>query len=239
MVLKKKNSVALFEVISKSKAENVEPDMSVPGWMKPPSGKPKTPTKAQVAKRAKFSTGEPVFSTDGGRLTLSLNYVSCIVVAFGLIVVASLVFWLGRATAQDGGQPVQAGMQAEPGDEMTGGQPAYQAGPRQEGKHYMVIQMLKDASQASDEEAHTIAAWCTEHGEPATVARYDRQGQWKIVVWSLRPFDKADKKSIDNHALYVEELGKRYFRKRQTYDFRQRRDGNLDPLMLPYYKPAG
>lgn len=239
---KKKNTVALFEVISKSKAENIEPDMSVPGWMRAPSakGEAEPASKAPAANRVKAPGSEAVFSKAGGRLRLSLNYVSCLVVAFGLVVLASLSFWLGRATAEHEDQAIQANMRADLDGERAEREEPDRPRTRQAGKYYMVIQMLPDDSPGSEQEAIRIADWCShpDNGEPATVNRYDLRGQSRILVWSLKPFDKTDAKSIENHALLVEELGRRYFGKYGTYDFRQRHEGKLDPMMLPYYKPA-
>jgi len=253
-VVKKRDSVALFEVISKTRAKNIEPDMGVPPWMvggkqaadeqprKGPGKQPVKPTAKPACATVKPKRGagkgkEPLVSTAGGRLRLSLDYFTGIVAATGLVLLLAAAFWLGRATAgvARSGQPAQAelGQIASP---MAREGPADREPlpARTDGKYYMIIQDLQGGDELKAE-ALRIADYCTANGEPATVNSY----QGRLVVWSLRPFSSPTGPEVLNHARVVEQLGQRYFKKHKTYDFRQRRDGRLEPMMLPYYSPGG
>ena len=108
---KRKDSIALFEVVSKGKASKVRPDMSVPGWMKSegpepgPAAEPASPSPKEQADAPKLSgrwrAGEWLLvSISGSRLRLSLSYMSCTVAVGGMVVLLSLAFWLGRASAR-------------------------------------------------------------------------------------------------------------------------------------------
>jgi len=242
-VVRKKDSVALFEVISKIRSGSGGANMSVPGWMINPKGREGSipeevpvPKPKPAAKRA--PPQEAIISTDKGRLRVSLNYVSCMVVAAGLVVLLLAAFWLGRATGGTAQGPQKAGI----GD--TSGEGASRVGAVKEeselprriaGRYYMVIQDLKGNDRATREEAHRIAKFCVDNGEPVTV-NINEEGS--IVVWSLKPFRKDDTEGTRNYAGLVEELGKRYFREYHTYDFRQPRQigGGISPVMLPYVK---
>ena len=218
--------------------------MSVPGWMLNPKGR-ETPVPEEepaskprpepAAKRT--APREAIISTDKGRLRLSLNYISCMVAASGLVVLLLVAFWLGRATAGTGAQTPRGGIglpagEGAPQEEAAREQP--ELPQRTAGMYYMVIQDLKGDDPEKESEAERIAKFSTDNGEPATVNMY----YGSILVWSLKPFNKEDTEGTRNHALLVEEIGKRYFERYRTYDFRQRRqlEGDLDPLVLPYLK---
>lgn len=256
---KKKNSVALFEVIGKTKRS--ESGMNVPKWF---DGQAPAPAEAggpsPAARPAPTGPVEPLLTVVGDRLRLSLNYLSCLVAALGavvlLVAVFSLGYWSGSSPAPVGPDSPPAGDgtmsgrtpigrhvvdgQGNPGGAPApagngGSPPAPAAGARVKGKYYMVIQqLLGGMTQESLVEATRIAKFCNDNGHPATVGTFrDRQ---RYVVWSLKPFDSATGAANTEFALVIEALGKRYFREHQppTYDFRQRRDNQLDPLFVQY-----
>ena len=98
------------------------------------------------------------------------------------------------------------------------------------GKYYMVIQDLRSTGPAKEDEANRIVAFCRDNLEPASVNLYEG----RLVVWSFKPFDSPTDPNRLSHAALVEELGRRYFKLHSTYRFSQRRDGEVDPLLLPY-----
>ncbi len=264
---KKKNSVALFEVIQKAKSG--EANMDVPKWMggegpMPPSGevpppRPRpearpAPASPASARRARGGAGEPLLSVAGDRLRLSLNIAACAVAAAGLIALLAgafaLGYWRGGASAEGelaaagAGGPLKDrtpfGRHVLDGRAKGGGGPSGKgvANPtgadRQKGKWYLVIQALGGRTPEDLKEAARIAAFCKAHGEPATVAEYTtpRSGKQRYIVWSLRPFGFSGKPSDEAlaYARKIEKLGKEYFEKHKTYDFRQRTaGGNFDP----------
>lgn len=118
---RKKDSVALFEVIAKDKDKYPKAGVSVPGWMGgapqgpvapsgPAASEPSAPTVAQAPPAAMAAapeappaaSDEPMLSIVAGRLRLSLNYTVALVAAFGLIVVLFGAVALGRWTARGG-----------------------------------------------------------------------------------------------------------------------------------------
>ena len=160
----------------------------------------------------------PVWSTDGGRLTLSLNYVSCLVVSTGVLLLIAGAFWLGRTTAPS---PVIPGRT---------GQPVVK---RQVGKYYMVIQTLDGFTTATMAEAKQIVKFCSANGEPSEVKQVGKN----LIVWSATPFDSRNSEEVIAHALFVQnELGVKYARKYGSkYKFRQpQKNGKLVPVMYPY-----
>jgi hypothetical protein len=236
---KKKNSLALFEVIAKGRASNAEPDVGVPGWMKdvppPPdsAGSEVPQASAPDAESAKpdQAAGEPVVSTADGRLTLSLSYTAATLTVTALIVLVAGAFWLGLVS---GGhvQPSPRDAAAVAGGLADAGQGAAADVPkRQAGKYYMVIQDLQGSSAQQREEAERIVSFLAERGEAAEVRTLTAGGDY--VVWSFKAFDTTDGPDVGNYADWIERLGGDYFDKHRTYRFGQHRDGKLNALMLP------
>ena len=252
---KKKNSIALFEVIQKTRRGEGTTD--VPKWMggqAPPAsesawqGRPERVARPSFAIRAR----EALVAIAGNRVRLSLDYVSCAVAALGLIALLAgafgLGFWAGSGRAADDrssartmsdrtpfGKHVLGGRSPLPGGQAT--RPAGAAGQRQQGKWYLVIQGLAGVSGADLDEAARIVAYCSARGEPATIARYtNRQsGKKRYIVWSLKPHDLPTGEEAKRHGMAIEAIGKEYFNKHKTYDFRQRKsDGRFDPWFEVY-----
>ena len=269
---KKKNAMALFEVISKTRDKNPGSEVTVPNWMKPghqdqapqdqapdveapeaqepapPEPEAQTQTPASQTEVASpeaeapnapalptTSTWEPrrspegpkmsdlpMLSTDGGRLTLSLNYVSCMVVSMGVLLLIIGAFVLGRVTAPDSSPPAGA----------STGKPVVK---RQVGKYYLVIQTLDGRTPEARVEADRIVKFCSANSEPSEVKLLDKN----LIVWSLTPFDSAKSEEVIAHALFVQnELGAKYARKfGSKYKFIQpQKNGKLVPVLFPYTK---
>jgi hypothetical protein len=183
----------------------------------------------------------------GKAVSLSLTYPVCAAVAGGVLVLLIASFALGRwsssrpePAAQAGGLPREhvplnkdvLGA-AKPGPVGKGGAAAAVPTTRAKGKWFLVIQQLKDVTQAEYDEAVRIADFCKKEGCPATVAQYTpagRTGKQKYIVWSLTPFDSGDSAPGKAYAGKIEEIGKTYFAKHHTYQFRQKTaGGRFDP----------
>jgi len=231
-VTKRKNSVALFEVIAKERQERREGRLNVPSWMgRPPAegqqavAAPKRPTVEEPA------PGEPIVSTSGGRLRLSLNYVSCLVAAGVLLILLLLAFWLGRATVGDSqASPTQASV----GDARAEGDAAArvpaQQPTREPGKHYLVIQGMQGTSDANRRDADKIVNYLRDHDVEADVQKYPGRPE-QYIVWSFEGFDSPTSREALDYAKMIEVLGERYLREGGRYNFKQVRE--------PWYLRAG
>ena len=243
---KKKDSMALFEVISKSRDKRSRGEMGVPDWMGDSvPGAPQqaeastTPTATHEAAR------KPAIVKTGGQLQVTLNYISCLAVVLGLVLLLAGAFWLGRSTASQGGEAAQAGMKASyrPGligqsSSKTGAkQPEMKLPPRQVGKYYLVIESTGGAQDWHLGKAREMQRFCYfEGGEPSEVRKYPATQNTKeqYVVWSLTPFDSPRSREATQHAEMIERLGARYFGKHGDFKFQQRKnkDAPLDPWYL-------
>lgn len=264
---KKKDSMALFEVISKSRQRRTAADLNVPRWMAGGEGaqdadeaqaEPKTPGAAPTVGRSEpaprerpsgVETRYASVTAEPGRLHLSVTYVTAGFVAAALVILLLGAFWLGRATGGSDGAAVQAGTGAPPlrpeaAEGVAGstnaprpsaaGAPAAgteaPAAQRTPGKFYLVIQNLLGSGPEQERAAFEIQDFCRAHGEPATVNLY----KGKVIVWSLTPFDSPNSTAALAYGRKIEKLGQQYQQQGGRYDFRQRRDGQFDPLFLLY-----
>ena len=246
---KKKDSVALFEVIQKARQNQAS--MEVPKWMggadqpSPPEPGPQEPLpRPPVGNPA--GAAEPLVAVVGDRLRLSLNYTSCAAVVMGLAILLVGAFalgWWGGAGRDVPEKPggrlkdrTPMGRHVLGGTKPPGGAAATKkvaagASERQPGKWYLVIQGLTGTAPGDLEEARRIADWCNQRKEPATVARYTspRSGKQRYIVWSLKPFDSPIGEPAKQYGAAIETLGRSYFAQHKTYDFRQRSGGKFDP----------
>ena len=221
---KKKDSVALFEVISKSRERQPAGGMGVPSWMSQP---PQEPEGAEPLRPAEPSPPgaalpkQPIVSTAEGRLQLSLNYVSGAVIVVALVVLLVLVFWLGRVTASSGPAETEApAANNQPLPEIASGQPT----PLQRvaGRYYLVIQGLLGIDTQHLEAANDIRNFLAAHGVPAEVRRYAGRPQ-QYIVWAYQGFDSSDSQDAQEHVRFIENLGQQYKAQGGRYDFRQGR----------------
>lgn len=225
-MVKKKDSIALFEVISKSRANQEQLDMNVPAWMGGQAGEPATEqsVKAKATKgKAKPPPSEwsdAIVSTDGGKLRLSLDYTSCSVLAGVLLLLLAIAFVLGRATAGGETGPETAGPAA------GGETPAAMGGeiatmqPRVTGKYYLVIQGMQGETQAIRTEADKIVTYLGENNIAAEVRLWPGNPR-QFIVWSLDPYDIHDSPEARQYVENIEALGQRYLAGGGNYGFKQ------------------
>lgn len=234
---KKKNSVALFEVISKSREKRErQEEVRVPDWVAGEAGGADPEAAAEPDARDVAPPPAAEYAPAIGdaeiapapRLELSLGYPACVAIVAGVLVLLAAAFLLGRHSAPaalpegDDGQ-VSAGVGA-------GKAPAAPA--RVKGKYYLVIQQLPGKSAKDLADARKIARFCIDLREPVQIiaaARY-------YYVWSLRPFDSEQDTEAWAFAQKIERLGRKYHEKHGDYEFlqRKRRSGPLEPFLRKY-----
>jgi hypothetical protein len=252
-VAKRKDSLALFEVISKTREKHLAAPAENPPRSTPAPAAVPRPAEARPRATAPTSlpTSEPMFSTSGGRLRLSLNQTQSIVAGAALVVLLIIAFTLGRSSVNTG--PVQAGVStpAESTESAVRNEaetpradapaetkkPTLEMPKRVEGKYYLVIQGLQGAGAEQLKEAQDIVKTLTDFGEPAEVALYPGNPR-QYIVWSLVGFDTPDDARAKDYAKTIEEMGKKYRAQGGRYDFKQRdRAGEFKPWFIRH-KPA-
>lgn len=231
---KRKNSPALFEVISRSRESQSQSGLRVPTWMggeadeqqsdqqpAPEAAQQQAPPK-QVAQpepsRTRAKTYEPqheqAFSTAEGRLRVSLNYSTAIVLGVAVVLLLAAAFAIGRATAGSGGAEAATAGQSGTGGTEQKQQIADPRGPviqREPGKHYLVI-WDADANAGLDSQANRIAAFFTDEGEQAEVytLKDSQSGGEFLAVWSAAGFDRRDSQAAENYKRKIQQLGQKY-----------------------------
>ncbi len=193
---------------------------------------------ASVSSPSPASHGKdlPLVSTADGRLTFSLNHVSCVVVAVGLVLLLAGAFALGRV-GRRGDKPVTAENGTENTQAGQGKSDSPAAAPlREAGKYYMIIQRLGQESKKARDEGERIVAFCAELGAKATVEPMPyNDNKTYLIVWSLEGHDSLKGKSNDTYANWIEGIGKMYFKKHRTHKFQQRVSPSapLKPTFVP------
>jgi hypothetical protein len=241
-VTKKKDSVALFEVISKSRQKRGDSDLGVPGWIEPPEAprqqaeKPSVPARQAAAiPQAPSRPVEPAIGVVGGRLTVSLNYVSCMVIAMGLLVLLLAAFWLGRATGGAAkGEPTEAGVAGFTEGQSTGGSiteggtrpppstghqkatdvtrsaefhlPVTRVPKRVSGKYYLVIESIKKNTDAATQKTNREEAdRIIEFCKQKGEPSELRSMKGRFIVWSLTPHDSSESEAALRHARFIQD----------------------------------
>ena len=233
---KKKDSVALFEVISKSRQKRSEAGLSVPQWMGRgvPVGEPPEPTDGPRKVELSSPRPAPMVSTEGGRLRLSLNYVSALVGIVAVALLMVLAFWIGRWSVH-----APAGGATDTGADTANiaGQLQKQFTPatpsRVPGKYYLVIQGLQGMTQQKLQDAEDIVRWLKGYETAAEIRELAKYKQY--IVWSLQGFESSDSAEAMGFVETIELLGRRYKAdKGGKYDFKHRAG---DPWFIPYRQP--
>jgi hypothetical protein len=234
---KKKDSKALYEVISQRKQT-----LGVPGWFGKPSeqgeqpdaaGESSRPEAQDVSpavaplpeRRTKSTLEEPVVSYTGGRLRISLNQVSMVVLSMGLVLLLTVSFLVGRHSGRLAASgEVRAEVGRASGTEALkltpvtltpqAEQPAPVSEGRKKGLYYLVIQ----AGISTESQARDIQQFLRSKGIQAGI---DRGPTNKWMVIDDKSFEKKDDPQIADRKNKIEQLGKEYLRKTQTYGFHQ------------------
>ncbi|MGC9453654.1 MAG: hypothetical protein ACP5HU_02210 [Phycisphaerae bacterium] len=230
---KRKNSPALFEVISRSRERQSQSGLRVPTWMggdrqqpdetpesqaQEPAAQKQSPQADEHARPASQVQSqqpayEPVFSTSGGRLRLSLNYSGAIVLGVAVVLLIAAAFAIGRATGGSGDAGDSAAKAGVGGGEQERTETS--GVQRVAGKHYLII-WDADAGVGMRPEAERIAEFFNAHGESAEVRELkDQGGQPFLAVWSTEGFDRPDSQAAENYKTRIRRLGEQY---RQEHD---------------------
>jgi len=235
---KKKNTEGLFEVISRARASQDSPHTNVPEWMssKPPEQQTEAGAEGGVELEAEQAPPSPLrtrlrqleiprrlLAVRNARVTLSLNFVSCAVVALALATLLVSMFVIGwkwgtrSASADKPAVPYRTDVLGKKNLRRT---VARQEPPeRVAGKYYMLIQGLDGVAAEHWAEAKMIVDFCNKAKLPADIGQM--RDPKRLVVWSLTGFDSADSRQAKDYAEQIKTLGKKYKVERGTYEFRQ------------------
>lgn len=238
---KRKDSIALFEVITKGKDSHGE-SVSVPNWAQGQAqatpapvgeGEPVEPAHEPAAAPVGYEAPArtPIYVRGEGRFILTLDYRQAIIAGAAAVLVLTVMFWLGRLSV---GQPAPGPgpqEQGQPAGEGAAGSGEMRGVPRERvnGKHYLVIQSLFGNSAEDRVAAEKIVAFLQAKGRPADIQ------QWRVVnrgrnveqyvVWSLEGFDSINSSQAKAFVTEIERLGQEYIRQYPgTYSFKQGRD---------------
>ena len=256
MAKRKKDSMALFEVIARDRQKKHKAHLAVPDWMKGPiapdasadldqaqpesqeyigqaesEAEPEAAVPRPAVQSPEQSDDEraSVFTIADGRVTLSLNYVSSAVAVAGLLLAVVGAFVLGRIAApSDAPAGTGDGKPQARAGLMLGNTPA-RTTQRISGKYYLLIQKLGPMTPTVMAEGKDIVDFCraARDDDPATIIR-DRQ---QYMVLSGKPFDSPTGADARKHAAEIHALGDLYkIHKKMKYDFNQMDSGGkLDP----------
>lgn len=194
---KDKHAKALFEVISSTRAKHPESTCALPDWMRP-GGTPLAEAPAEPApQEPEPPAPTPVASVADRRLMISLNHVSAMVAAFGLVVLLAAAFLLGRISAEPA-EPAELAVPAKPDSaaKKAGHKPA----PRTKegldcpklarGKKYLVIYAVVGSMPDHESLAVHVARHCCQNGVKAVKAAFGYpQGASGFVVVATDEFD--------------------------------------------------
>ncbi len=227
---RKKNSAALYEVISSSRQKRRDEGLSVPSWM---SGghddalteidleEPGTPAQAaaEPPKPPKPTTG-PLPLASAVRIRLGglpqLVGLAAVLVLLGLLV---LMFFIGRWTRGSGGTAPTAAEEAPAqvegnGRGGTGRFPAAAAQPVV-GKHHLVIQEFAPTSRDLGL-AQDLERLCGEKGYKAKVYKFSG-ASGGYFVWSLQPFESKEGALNDAFVQAIEGIVREHSRTHGNY----------------------
>jgi hypothetical protein len=240
-VAKKKNSIALFEAISRSKEKSAHTGVSVPAWLSKVSqpqdpGQPPAENPPPIPGSAPY--GGPKIVLSGAGLVLILAVI---------VTVGAAAFLAGRATAPGRTGESAAGGYHRPGVNVPeGGGPAETVDlpARVIGKQYLVIQRFEKMTAEDWKEAKDIADWLVKQkGEKCEAKIIQVRNDKFLAVWSLTPFDSYLSPAAQKYAEHIESLGREfkttdvYKKSTGKYTFSQHRQGKLDPYYVVYRGP--
>ncbi len=260
---KRKDSKGLFEVLTTGAGKGRS--LGVPGWFgqpqsaqrepepaSPPPASPTTPAAPPAPVRRRTEPREPILSAAGGRLRISLNHVSAVVVLAGLALMFFGAYQWGRysaraAVAQGPGEPgvpynpaaTQDVGPRRPGELVPVPQPPREGqptppgppqlggltrddAPRRKGDSYLVIQ----SDIPTYDEAYKVKVFLHQNGVRATIhgPLRDQTFLVKDMVGFRNIRDPEVRKQIDARVKSFHELGQAYRRGGGNYGFRHRLD---------------
>ncbi len=189
----------------------------------PQPGATRTPEPKRPKPAAAFSPGpsEPILQTGDGRLRISLNYVSSLVLVGGLLLLLAGAFVLGRKTASNGpGQPLAAGTDPVP------------ALVRFPDKHYLVMARLGGAEEYRDQ-AEELVAFFRQRDLQADIANLP---DGTLLIWSFRPFDDPNSAAAASFVEQVRRIGNSYQNNARPVTFIPEGPNNQTPWFAP--KPS-
>lgn len=246
---KKKRAKALFEVMADDKESRHEVNMGVPDWMEkktPQESKPAKPesslqadarlTRIQTEAPRAAESDKPIVSTAGGRLTVSLNYVSCTVAMLAIVLLLVVAFVLGRMSVTSGQRPRKPASPArtlrKAEASKTKAETSGTAKPKDAVKYCLVIQVMGGRTEQLLADAKAIIKYCETAGYPARLAENDARDDY--FVWSAEAYDSPTSNKAKTYVAEIHALGQRY--KADTgknYDFKQ-----LDNKGQPRFEKA-
>lgn len=219
---RKKNSVSPFEVVAgigrtqhkpaggerpKPADQQGETAQTPTQPVQPQSLTPtvKVPQQPQLQKAGAESPGqaqpgEPMLSTEGGRLNLSLNYLSSVVLLGGLLVLLLGAFVLGRSTAPQPQAPTEVN--------KAGTEPVITE-KRVPGWYYLVVEAMNGNSTADIAQAEALKTYLDKHGVPVTMHGYDQNGVRAILI-SRAGFENPQSPAAGEFVERVHQLGQQY-----------------------------
>lgn len=239
---KRKDAVALFDLLSKTRQERT--GLDVPGWFgKPADGEPpaqtgpEAPSSPPPLEPAPFpfspAPTEPLISAADGRVRLSMNYVTCATLAMGLVALLFVSFWLGRKTYRPPTVPA-ANAPTFPGRTPLGGGAGdanVPPSPWEKGKYYLIVDRMTGRTEKDLASARAIVDYLAKKGEPAQVGDFGPEGYYAVL--SLKPFNSRTSKEAMDFAEAIMALGSKYVPPPgcDKYGFSQYRRGTriLDP----------
>jgi cell division septation protein DedD len=250
-VTRKKDGKSLFEVIG-TDASHSDKSMNVPSWFDQTGQEPPTDDRP-VIEQAKISPmvtpppvpsgttthAEPMLSVSSGRLVISLNQISAVVVFLAIILLGVGAYMLGRMSSPDtsaspdgikatynpdvikpGTGPAGVIPEPEPHQpKPDGSKMVANDAKRQKGYSYLVIQ----GGVHTLEEARGIKKFLYEKGVNATIHRMRIDGMYMIKdMHGFRDIRSAQTSAaIAEYVAQIERLGKEYQRQGGRHGFKQ------------------
>lgn len=232
---KRKDSIALFEAMSKTRDARAHEGPAVPNWFNKQNGAaadPASPAPETAAPR-------PVASaTANEKVKRALSPRNPIVIgaAVGLVVILIVAFAIGQFAGKNTGGPVKPDPTKAPPPVKTGfGDPV-----KPKTKYYLVIQGMAGAGDKDLADCDKIVEWLKTRNEPAQAVKLTVKptGRQYYAVLSSRPFENIyvgeNKRSAesDKFARDIEKLGQQYKKDNGRYWFNQQNKGKFDPYFV-------
>lgn len=246
---RKKKGKSLLEVIGTDPSKG-DRSLGVPSWFNKADDQPVGGTTGpdRTEQDMPKPADEPVMSVSGGRLRVSLNQVSAIVLFLAIILLGAGAFFLGRRTAPKTPAPAHGAATGGSDSGRPGGKhpsvvpvPGSDAGgdatnrrtsgmvsddaTRKKGYSYLVIQ----GDVQTYEQAQGIKRFLYANSIDATVHKSRHTGKYKVTdMRGFRNIHSAQTKAaINKYVEQIERLGDEYLRRGGRYGFKQSRSSGI------------